>query len=185
MDSAVVEEIERRLAPWTGHLGADRTAYRNHALRVLAICDALHGASPLAATGPAPSSTEEYLTAAAFHDLGIWSAGTFDYLAPSAELARDWLTGHRRDDLGPLVDAMIGEHHKLRSAGTPTSAVEVFRRADTTDVTLGVLRFGLPRRHYSTLLRQWPDAGFHRRLVALTLARARRHPTSPLPMFKW
>jgi hypothetical protein len=31
----------------------------------------------------------------------------------------------------------------------------------------------------------WPDAGFHRRLVQLTVDRFRHHPLSPLPMVKW
>lgn len=185
MSATAVAEIDRRLAPWTDHLGADRTAYRNHVLRVLATCDALHAASPDAAAQAAPSTTEEYLTAAAFHDLGIWSAGTFDYLAPSAALARRWLTEQHRDELDSLVTAMIDNHHRIRRAAAPTSPVEIFRRADTVDVTLGAVNFGMPRRRYRALLRQWPDAGFHRRLVTLTLTHTRRHPTSPLPMFKW
>lgn len=183
--STAAAEIDRRLAPWTDHLGADRTAYRNHTLRVLALCDSLHAESARAADEPRPSTTEEFLTAAAYHDLGIWSAGTFDYLAPSGALARRWLAEQHRDELDPLVTAMIDNHHRIRPAGAPTSPVEIFRRADTIDVTLGALSFGLPRRRYRELLRQWPDAGFHRRLVTLTVARTRRHPTSPLPMFKW
>lgn len=104
MSTTATAEIDRRLAPWTTHLGADRTGYRNHALRVLATCDALHAASGRPAEDPVPSTTEEYLTAAAFHDLGIWSAGTFDYLAPSADLARRWLTlaRARRHPMSPL-----------------------------------------------------------------------------------
>ena len=31
---------------------------------------------------------------------------------------------------------------------------------------------------------RWPSAGFHRRLVQLSLARLRTHPWSPLPMLR-
>ena len=37
----------------------------------------------------APDTQRKIAIAAAFHDLGIWSAGTMDYLPPSAALARD------------------------------------------------------------------------------------------------
>lgn len=185
MDNGAAEQIDRRLAPWIAHLGADLTAYRNHALRVLAYCDALHAISPVADIQPVPSSTEAYLTAAAFHDLGIWSAGTFDYLAPSADLARAWLTEHGEDGLVSLVTEMIAEHHRLRRAGPPGTPVEIFRRADAVDVSLAVVRFGITRASCRAIHRQFPDAGFHARLVVLTLAHTRRHPGSPLPMVKW
>ncbi|MBJ8343442.1 hypothetical protein [Antrihabitans sp. YC2-6] len=83
----VRDEIDRRLEPWFTALAGDRTPYTNHVLRVLEFCDALYAVG--GGSGAVPSSREEYLTAGAFHDLGIWSAGTFDYLGPSAELARD------------------------------------------------------------------------------------------------
>ena len=34
--------------------------------------------------------------AAAFHDIGIWTAGTFDYLEPSVRVAAAYLTGTGR-----------------------------------------------------------------------------------------
>lgn len=80
---------------------------------------------------------------------------------------------------------MIVEHHRIRRAGPSSAPVEIFRRADAVDVSLGVVRFGLPRASCRAVRRECPDAGFHARLVALTLAHARRHPGSPLPMFKW
>jgi hypothetical protein len=38
-----------------------------------------------------PEQLEKVAVAAAFHDLGIWTDGTFDYLPPSIRLAREWL----------------------------------------------------------------------------------------------
>ncbi|MEV6337301.1 hypothetical protein AB0M12_21595 [Nocardia vinacea] len=175
------DEIDRRLHPWLPQLGSDRGAYTNHVLRVLELCDLLDSGS-----GSLPSTREEFRTAAAFHDLGIWTAGTFDYLAPSADLALQWLDQIDRADLADLVVAMINDHHKIRPAGADTDPIEIFRRADAIDVEYGLLgRFGIPRSTYRELAKRYPDKGFHRRLVQLAAKRIRTHPTSPLPMLKW
>lgn len=175
------DEVEARLAPWQQQLGADRAAYTNHVLRVLTLCDLL-----AADQHPRPSTREEFLTAAALHDIGIWSAGSFDYLAPSCDLARAWLASIDRDDATGLVVSMIDQHHKLRPAGPPHDPVEIFRRADAIDVERGLLgRFGISRGTYRDLAKRYPNHGFHRRLVSLAARRLRTHPTSPLPMLKW
>lgn len=182
MDStALREEVGRRLEPWTTELGSDRVAYTNHVLRLLTLCDLV---AP--GTGPAPSDRPEFLAAAVFHDLGIWTAGTFDYLAPSEELAGHWLEGNGQGESIPLVVRMIDQHHKLRSAGTVDDPVEIFRRADAIDVEMAALgRFGVSRSAYRRLTEEFPDAGFHRRLLRLGAERLRKHPFSPLPVLKW
>jgi hypothetical protein len=43
---------------------------------------------------------------------------------------------------------------------------------------------GLPRAMVSELFDRWPSAGFHARLIRLSLARLRTHPWSPLPMLR-
>jgi len=53
------------------------------------------------------------------------------------------------------------------------------------DVSRGLLSFGLPRARLQAIFARWPNAGFHRRLVQLTLREARRHPLRPLPVLKW
>ncbi len=45
--------------------------------------------------------------AAVFHDLGIWTNGTFDYLAPSIALARDYLVASAREDWTDEIEEMI------------------------------------------------------------------------------
>jgi hypothetical protein len=152
-------------------LGEDFTAYRNHAYRVTNLCAAL---SPCDA-----QTLEKVALAAAFHDLGIWTAHTFDYLAPSIDLA----CAH----LGCAgISGMIREHHKVRAyRGTDTELIEPFRRADWIDVSLGLLTFGLPRTRLRAILARWPNAGFHKRLIQLTLRQARAHPLRPLPVLKW
>lgn len=181
---AIPNQVELRLAPWTAQLGADRVAYAHHVMRVLLLCDRLEARIREVSDSP-PSHRPEYLAAAAFHDLGIWTEGTFDYLAPSVKLARQWLASHAQEHLEPLVTRMIEQHHKIRQADASSSPVEVFRRADTIDVTYGLRRFGLPLREYRAIVRRYPDAGFHRRLVAIAWRQARTNPTSPFPMLKW
>ncbi|QLY28982.1 HD domain-containing protein [Nocardia huaxiensis] len=176
-------EVDRRLAPWFSHLGGDRTAYTNHVLRVIRLCDLL---GERAGLDFVPSDREEFCTAVAFHDLGVWSANTFDYLAPSEQLAVDWLREHAREDLIPLVTTMIDDHHKLRPAADPADPVELLRRADAIDVEMAVLgRFGVRRGDYRALVAEFPEAGFHLRLLQFGAKRLRTHPLSPLPMIKW
>lgn len=68
--------IDGVLATHREALGRDFDGYRHHALRVF------HLARRLA--GDAPAWVDRLAVACAFHDLGIWTDGTFDYLAPSA-----------------------------------------------------------------------------------------------------
>lgn len=180
----VQAEVERRLSPLARQLGTDRNAYLHHVMRVLVLCDRLHERVPRV-RGDRPSRQSEFLTAAAFHDLGIWTAGTLDYLAPSVELASSWLAKERQEHLESVVAAMIEKHHKIRRAGEAYSPVEVFRRADTIDVTRGLRRFGLALHEYQAITDQYPDDGFYRRLIALGWKHLRANPTSPLPMIRW
>lgn len=154
-------------------LGADFVAYRNHCTRV-------------AAMTPAASADDvaKVQIAAAFHDLGIWTHHTFDYLEPSAALARDWLAAHDRLAWADEIAAMIHWHHRIRPA--PGSAlVEGFRRADWCDVLWGWWRFGVPRDRVRAARASHPDAGFHWKLVQLTVGQMLREPWRPLPMLRW
>ncbi|HMM26154.1 MAG TPA: hypothetical protein PKA36_15295 [Pseudoxanthomonas mexicana] len=170
--------LDALLAAHAGALGEDATGYRHHAYRVANFYWLL-------APGDA-DALEKLSIAVAFHDLGIWTAGTFDYLPPSRELARAHLQASSGTDWGDEVDAMIEAHHKIQ--GTPPgtrASVEAFRRADWIDVSRGLRRFGLPRASVREVMRAFPNAGFHRRLAMLTLQRLRRHPLDPLPMMRW
>jgi len=169
--------VDDILASWSAHLGADHAAYRNHVQRGLHYYVALtDGAMPSTAV----------LVAAAFHDLGIWANDTFDYLAPSIALARAYLDAHGLLALEAEVALLIGEHHKVsRYAGPFAASVEALRRADLVDLSLGTIRFGLSRAQVRAIRASLPNAGFHRRLAALTLRQLRRSPLRPLPMFRW
>ena len=176
MNDELTTRVSAMLAPWAKQLGEDRVPYTNHIVRVLLLCEEL---------SPGALDRTEFIAAGVFHDLGIWSDDTFDYLDPSIDRAKDWLEAEGHSDLFELVARMIDQHHKLRAAGGPNDPVEVFRRADTIDVLMGARRFGVKFSAYRRIRKDYPDRGFHRRLVQLTAKRFTEQPTSPLPMYKW
>lgn len=165
------------LENWRGPLGGDFAAYKNHCYRVLNFALAL---SPENA-----DAAHKLAIAAAFHDLGIWAHGTYDYLGPSAQLARDYLATSDRSAWSDEIASMIEQHHKLRRyKANPHWLVETFRKADWIDVSRGRLKFGIPGAYIAKILARFPNAGFHKRLIALTRQRLKTHPLSPLPMMK-
>ena len=170
--------VDDILASHKEALGPDHSGYRNHVTRVLQFLFAM---APELRTSEQP-----VLIAAAFHDLGIWTARTFDYLAPSSLLAYEYLTAHGLEPLRQEVDLIIQQHHKLRSYRGPFSpSVEAFRRADLVDVSLGIIRFGLAPQFVQSVRAALPNAHFHARLLAFTGRQFLRTPLRPLPMVRW
>ena len=167
--------LDQVLESHTAELGEDFIAYRNHTYRVVNFCAAF-------STGGS-AQVEKIAVAAAFHDLGIWTDHTFDYLAPSVRLARAHLVASGREDWASDVTEMILKHHKL-SRYRGNQLIDQFRCADWVDVSKGFLRFGIAREDVNKVFSAWPDAGFHKRLVSLALDRLRTHPWSPLPMVR-
>src|SRR5215470_6422873 len=170
--------VEEVLDQHASELGHDLTAYRNHVYRVANLC--------LAIMGDGGIELEKIAVGAVFHDLGIWTNNTFDYIAPSVAIAHKYLAARGMEGWIPEIEAMIVDHHKIMPSRTdPQSLVESFRRADWIDVSRGLRRFGLPRTFIAAVATAWPNAGFHRRLVQLTIDRFWKHPLNPLPMVKW
>ena len=167
--------IDALLAAHRGALGVDFDAYRNHAQRMalftLAFLDEVW--------------EEKLSIAAAFHDLGIWTAGTWDYLAPSQALAREHLTAIGRAQWSDEIVAAIETHHKITVCAKLSSPLsEAFRRADLVDLSFGILSFGLERDFVSRVRGLYPNAGFHRRLAQLTARALVSSPWRPLPMLR-
>jgi hypothetical protein len=172
-----IPPLDAVLHVYRAALGKDAVAYRNHTYRVVNLCV---GFCP-----DGKARLEQIAIAAAFHDLGIWTDGTFDYLEPSVRLAHTHLVRIGKPEWVAEVTRMILEHHKLsRSADGPHSLVESFRRADWVDVTKGLVTFGFPRARLSDIFSTWPSAGFHTRLVQLSCRRLLTHPLNPLPMLR-
>ena len=168
------------LAGWRTLLAEDYVPYRNHCYRVLNFCLALRSEERTAMV------IEKISIAAAFHDLGVWTHLTLDYLDPSRQHARAYLAATNRGEWIEEIDAMIEFHHKLRRhTAHPEWLVEPFRRADWIDISRAKVTFGLPPAFLRDTFAQIPSAGFHQRLRVLTRRWIRSHPFRPLPMLRF
>ena len=75
-----IPPLDELLAQHAAAMGCDAVPYRNHAYRVANLC--------IAFASRDSDTVHKIAIAAALHDMGIWTQGTFDYLDPSIELAR-------------------------------------------------------------------------------------------------
>ncbi|WP_189031957.1 hypothetical protein [Nocardia rhizosphaerihabitans] len=153
-------------------LGGDERTYRHHVYRCANYQRELLG-------GELPDTAA---LAWAVHDLGIWTAGTFDYLGPSADLV-DGFAAEFGITEPELAQTMVLEHHGVRARTDPL--VETFRLADRVDVGHGVLRGRIDAEFIAQVVERFPYAGFHRFLVRSGLRHLVRHPLRPLPMLRW
>lgn len=170
--------IEAILDAWRARLGRQYEAYRGHVYRVYNYCLQLR---------PCTDDEKAKLAiASCFHDIGIWSDATLDYLAPSVAHANTHLALAGREEWREEVALMIELHHQpspYRDERHPL--VEVFRKADLIDLSLGLFRFGLSREQVRQVKTQLPNAGFHRFLLGHWLGWLLRHPFNPLPFVRW
>lgn len=164
--------VDAALRRYEDALGADLPVYRNHVYRGLTYHQAMRGA-------PLPDWAA---LAWAVHDLGIWTAGTFDYLEPSADLASSLAGEFGIAEVGD-ARTMITCHHKLRAVADPM--IETFRIADRVDVSRGLLRGPLPRSLVNGVVTELPYLGFHAFLARGLLGYAASHPRRPFPMLRW
>lgn len=173
-NSPIIDEI---LEKWRTTLDKDFVAYRNHCYRVLNFF--------LAFCNDSTETINKGCIAVAFHDLGIWTKNTYDYLLPSKQLACEYLT---KTDQAPWIEeieAMIENHHKIsKYKANPDWLVEPFRKSDWIDVSRGKFKYGLSSTFVSDVMSRLPNAGFHKRLIALTKQRFKTHPFNPLPMMR-
>lgn len=169
--------VDDILAAYRDRLGDDYAAYRNHVYRVVNLC---YAAGPFSVADQA-----KIQIAGAFHDLGIWTDGTLDYLPPSIREAGNYLMSQGKPDWIAEISGMIEFHHRTRACDdSPYPLVEAFRRADVADFSLGLVRMGFPGSLIAGLKAAFPNAGFHRRLMVLGSRWLVRHPLNPLPMFR-
>ena len=175
---ADTEHIDSILQPWKEVIGRDYEGYRNHVVRMATFSLMLQ-----------PCSPEDQLKieiAACFHDIGIWTDNTLEYLSPSVPPALRYLNEHGLTGWGQEISEMILEHHKVRRVKDGfTPMVELFRKGDLVDFSKGMVKFGLPRRVITDVMQKFPNAGFHLMLIKRTGKWFVRHPLNPLPMMKW
>jgi hypothetical protein len=174
--NSIIEEI---LNEWKDSLNRDYLAYRGHVYRVFNLCQALY-------PGISPQIIDKIAIAVSFHDLGIWSDRTFDYLGPSVNRAKEYLDRSNSDSCVEEVSLIIKMHHKFTSyQGNYQDTVEVLRRADLIDLSFGLISFGVSKRLIAQLNQQFPNNGFHKRLVGLSLNHVLKHPLQPFPMLRF
>ena len=158
-------------------IGIDFLKYKNHVSRVFYNC-LLMDKDPL--------NEEKYAIAAVFHDIGIWTDHTIDYLDPSIEQAKSFLTKTGKKEWTEEISLMIYWHHKPRRyIGNHEETVENFRKADWIDVTFGFRKFGLGRKQLKSISKRFPNLGFHAFLLRKITRNFLIHPLRPLPMFKF
>ncbi|MGW4245812.1 hypothetical protein [Nocardia sp. NPDC004722] len=164
--------VDAVLERYRDRIGDVLPAYRNHVLRALNFQQLLLGE-------PVPDVAA---LAWAVHDLGVWSAGTWDYLEPSADLVAVHAGEFGIEDL-EAARRMVLDHHRLRTVDDRLT--ETFRIADRIDASRGLVRAPLTRAEVKTVVAQLPYHGFHTYLARRAASWAVTHPTRPLPMVRW
>jgi len=170
--------IDSILTPWQACIGADYLGYRGHVYRMFHFCLALRPTSE--------DDKTKLAIAAAFHDIGLWSAHTTDYIPPSEREVNTWLAANGRQHWQEEIDLMIRFHHKLRPFPEDRfPLVELFRKGDLVDFSAGVFKCGLPAADVRAVQAAFPNHGFHRFLLKGAREWFAQHPFSPPPFLTW
>lgn len=155
-------------------LKQDFEVYRNHVYRIYSFMILLDNDK---------TNYDKYAIACVFHDIGIWTH-SFDYLEPSIELAKEYLIKSKRENWISEISLMINYHHKMSAyKGAFETTVEVFRKADWIDVSIGIMLFNLKKTEYKYILNKYSNSGFHIFLIKQSSKYFLKNPFNPLPMF--
>ncbi|MEZ5156446.1 MAG: HD domain-containing protein [Solirubrobacterales bacterium] len=125
---------------------------------------------------------EVLLVAGLLHDIGLYegaSAGGV-YTTEGAEFAAHLLAGRPGWDERRLElcrDA-IDRHHEVRSQWGDGAEVELMRRADMTELTSGVVSFGVSRGWIRGLWRAVPRDGLYPHVAQMVAKALRERPAS-------
>ena len=171
--NALIEDI---LKQHRGELNVDYGMYRNHVYRVFNFTLLLYDADK--------KDIDTLAVAAAFHDIGIWTAGTMDYLPPSVALAKEYIKAKKLKISEEVVEEIIQNHHKV-TAYQDNPMADAFRRADLVDLSLGVASQGISHRDILEMFQTFPEAGFHLFIMKEVALSMLKNPFNPLPIFKW
>ena len=175
MDHNFITEL---IKPYQGIIGNHYLPYKNHVHRVVNLALTIH-------QKPSEEDKMKIAIAGVFHDIGLWTANTFNYLDPSIEEAIKYLRSSGRDQWIEEVSLIINMHHKLSSyKGLFGQNIESFRRADLADVSKGLFRFGLSKKQLKQNFQMFPMEGFIKILMSMFFSNLLKHPLKPLPMLK-
>lgn len=167
--------IDSILDTFRSELGKNYEPYRNHVYRVYNFS---------AMQVRSSESLEKLAIAAAFHDIGIWTNNTLDYLQPSALLAREYCTRQNLSfSQSTEIEIMIQNHHKLSKVKISELA-EIFRESDLIDLSFGLFSKGRSKNDIRLIKALLPNKGFHVFLIKLFFRNLVTHPFRPFPIFK-
>ena len=170
--------LEAILAEWKTVIDKDFEGYKNHVYRMLNFCFFLHKATE--------EEKQKLIIAACFHDLGLWSDKTVDYLPPSIVLARQYLQQNKLEHWSSEIELIIDMHHKLTEyKNNDFPLVEVFRKADLADFSLGLIKGNISKDYITLVKAAFPNAGFHKMLFKEQGKWLLKHPLKPFPILKW
>lgn len=166
--SAHNPDLDDELFSLATKLGADFAAYRNHCLRVLAFTQYF---LPKDVLQEIPEAMELAAVALAYHDVALWTDKKLAYLDPSVAQMEKALEGGKYSELQmTIMKDIILQHHKITpfesDRGPAADAlVNAVRKADWTDATMGLVRFGLPASLLQAVYDKIPESGFHMMLL--------------------
>lgn len=170
--------LEGILGEWQAVIAEDFLGYKNHVYRMIHCCFALHNCNA--------EERDKVIIAGCFHDLGLWTEKTVDYLPPSVLLARAYLEVKNLQQWSTEIELMIDMHHKIRQyTDEQYPLVEVFRKADLAGFSLGMIKGGVTAEVITELKAAFPNAGFHMLLLREQGKWLIKHPLNPFPIMKW
>jgi hypothetical protein len=152
----------------------DFRSYRQHCLRVLTFANYFLTEEVLQ---DMPRALELAAVAIAYHDVALWTDGALNYLEPSASYMMSKVDDGITWSVSELelIREVILQHHKItpysssdnnnKFNSTAAELVNAVRKADWTDFSFGIVRFGLPAPLLEAAYDQIPEAGFHLMLV--------------------
>jgi hypothetical protein len=162
--------LDDELFGLAGDIGSEFQAYRNHCLRVLTFTKYF---LPEWVEKELPEAMELAAMAIAYHKVALWTDKALDYLDPSAAQLETALTGKVTDKEMAIMKEIILQHHKVTDFSSETlgkagdALVNAVRKADWTDFTFGIVRFGMPAAVVEAAYDGIAGAGFHKMLTRL------------------
>ncbi|MDJ0511019.1 MAG: hypothetical protein QNJ64_17450 [Crocosphaera sp.] len=170
--------IEEILLQWKECIGDNYDGYRGHVYRMYNFCLVQHDCSE--------EEKQKIAIAACFHDIGLWSAHTADYIPPSVVEVKKYLSQQKLEQWSEEIGLMVEFHHKVRPyKDEKYPLVEVFRKGDLVDFSFGIFNYGVPTDYVRNVKRIIPNAGFHKFLFKGAIEWFSKHPFSAPPFMKW
>ncbi|RLA06129.1 MAG: hypothetical protein DRQ51_10280 [Gammaproteobacteria bacterium] len=165
------------LEKYQGIIGDEYLGYKNHVYRMVHFCQTLKKCNE--------DESKKIIIAGAFHDIGIWTDNTFDYLSPSISQAMKYLKKNNLEYWSDEIRLMISEHHKISEYNNKKYAlVEIFRQGDLIDFSYGFFKFGIPKSYIKSVKATFNNAGFHKNIGKRAVKWFIKNPLKPAPMMK-